>query len=249
MEFSISNSCNLECVMCSGLYSSAIRAHREGLPPAPKVYSMEFIESLRKFLPHLHMAKFLGGEPFLITEYYRIWEMMAEDAPQVLCHITTNGTQYNHRVAAFMEKLRFAFAVSLDGATKKTVESIRVNANFEEQMEILKRLREYTRDRKTDLSLTFCFMVQNWQEFGDFCVMADEWGCNVGINTVTRPIEFSVNALPQEELHKIVDRMEAQASRLDTLLKRNRAVWFAEFDRLRRKVALRPALAEALARA
>src|SRR5216683_1182348 len=32
MEFSLSNSCNLECVMCAGYASSAIRARRERLP-------------------------------------------------------------------------------------------------------------------------------------------------------------------------------------------------------------------------
>src|SRR6202030_4275717 len=80
MEFSISNSCNLECVMCNGMFSSSIRANREKLPPTRTVYSRAFIESLRKYLPHLSVAKFLGGEPFLITEYYRIWEMLVECA-------------------------------------------------------------------------------------------------------------------------------------------------------------------------
>jgi len=236
MEFSISNSCNLECVMCNGLYSSAIRAHREKLPPRPKIYPDAFIESLRKYLPHLVRAKFLGGEPFLITEYHRIWEMMVEDAPHVSCHITTNGTQMNARVADFMAKLNFGFAVSLDGATKKTVESIRVGANFEEQLEILKTLRAYTRERRTDLSLTFCFMRQNWHEFGEFCLFADAWGCPVGVNTVNNPPQFAVNNLPAEELRKIVKAMEAEASNLETALTLNRSVWFAELERLQRKV-------------
>jgi hypothetical protein len=33
MEFSIGNTCNLECIMYDGRASSAIRAHREKLPP------------------------------------------------------------------------------------------------------------------------------------------------------------------------------------------------------------------------
>ena len=235
MEFSISNSCNLECVMCNGMYSSAIRTHREKLPPIKKVYSDAFIGSLRKYFPHLAQAKFLGGEPFLITEYYRIWEMMVEVAPSVRCHITTNGTQFNARVERFMEKLNFDFAVSLDGATKETVEKIRVNANFDEQMSILRRLRDYTRARKTVLSLTFCFMRQNWQEFGDFCLFADSWDCHVGINTVVNPPDFAVNNLPADELHKIVRGMEKQAAYLDSHLTLNRQVWLAEFDRLQRK--------------
>ena len=242
MEFSISNSCNLECVMCNGTFSSAIRAHRERLPPLATAYSEGFIESLRPFLPHLTLAKFLGGEPFLITEYYRIWEMMVEVAPGVRCHITTNGTQYNARVERFMEKLRFGFAVSLDGATKETVEKIRLHADFDEQMKILKRLRDYTRARETDLSLTFCFMRQNWHEFGEFCLFADAWGCSVGVNTVVRPPEYAVYNLPADELQKILHGMERQAPNLKSHLTLNRNAWFAEFDRVQRKCAARSAI-------
>ncbi len=237
MEFSISNSCNLECVMCSGTFSSSIRANREKLPPQRSVYSSEFIESLRKYLPHLSVAKFLGGEPFLITEYYRIWEMMVEEAPQVRCHVTTNGTIFNPRVAKFMERLSFSFAVSLDGATKETVESIRVNADFDTQLRNLRLLREYTNERGTDLSLTFCFMRQNWHEFGDFCLFADDWGCQVGVNTVNNPPQFSVNSLPAGELRKIVTAMESQAPHLESRLNRNHKVWFGELERLRQKCA------------
>ncbi len=235
MEFSISNSCNLECVMCSGTFSSAIRAHREKLPPTQCVYSRNFIDSLRKYLPHLDRAKFLGGEPFLITEYYHIWDMMVEDAPHVLCHITTNGTLLTRRVEHYMDKLKFAFAISLDGATKKTVESIRVNANFDEQMHNLKRFRDYTNEKKTDLSLTFCFMRQNWHEFGAFCLLADAWDCYVGINTVGKPEEFAVNNLPARELREIVNTMEAQAVELADKLRRNKHVFLAEVKRLRLK--------------
>jgi MoaA/NifB/PqqE/SkfB family radical SAM enzyme len=232
MEFSISNACNLECIMCSGLFSSAIRSRREKLPPLRTLYSAAFIASLRKYLPHLEQAKFLGGEPFLIPEFYQIWEMMIADGLTTACHITTNGTLYNTKIEQVMKALPMSFAVSLDGATKGTVERIRVNANYDEQLRILKRLREYTRERGTDLSLTFCFMRQNWHEFGEYCLFGDEWGCNVGVNTMVKP-EFAVYNLPPEELRKVLTTMELQAPRLDSLLNRNRQVWFAELDRMR----------------
>src|SRR5579871_3070575 len=90
IEFTVSNVCNLECVMCDGLHSSAIRAHRERLPRLPRVYSEAFIESLRPYLPPLTQAKFLGGEPFLVSEHFRIWDMMIEDGLTTRCHVTTN---------------------------------------------------------------------------------------------------------------------------------------------------------------
>jgi MoaA/NifB/PqqE/SkfB family radical SAM enzyme len=233
MEFSISNACNLECIMCNGNLSSSIRARREHLPPRPMVYPASFFESLRKYLPHLQRAKFLGGEPFLVTEYYRIWDMMIADGIQTDLHVTTNGTQYNPKVERVLEALRFHLAVSLDGATKKTVESIRVNANYEKQMANLQLFRSYTRERKTDLSLTFCFMRQNWFEFGDYCLFAEEMGCQVGVNTVSNPPQSAVNNLPAEELRKILEAMESQSAIIQPQLKRNRSVWLNEVERVR----------------
>ena len=62
IEFSISNSCNLECVMCDGDHSSAIRAHREKRPPMPRLYSDQFLQTLRPYLAHLDQAKFFRRE-------------------------------------------------------------------------------------------------------------------------------------------------------------------------------------------
>ena len=229
MEFAVSNKCNLECIMCVGENSSLIRERREHLPPLPRMYSDEFIDSLRKYFAHLRLAKFLGGEPFLVTEYVRIWDMMIEDRLNVRCHVTTNGTQYNARVERILEGLPFSLAVSLDGVTKATVESIRVNANYDELMANLKRFREYTRRRKTQLDLTFCLMRRNWHELGDFCLFADEWDCGVYVNTVWNPPQFGFFTMPQEELREIVKAMDAQAAKWDSKLRR-------EFQRLVRRV-------------
>jgi MoaA/NifB/PqqE/SkfB family radical SAM enzyme len=233
MEFSISNSCNLECIMCRGLWSSAIRARREKLPPLPRLYSEAFFESLRKYLPHVKQLKFLGGEPFLIAEYYTLWESMIADGLAAPCHVTTNGTQYNRKVERVLENIPMGFAVSMDGATKATLESIRVNAKYEEVMENARRFREYARAKKTSFSITYCLMRQNWHEFGDFCLMADSWDCPVGLNTVVQPPEFGIYSLPMEDLQKIFDAMERQAPRLESTLKRNKSLWFGELERIR----------------
>ncbi|MBL8776671.1 MAG: SPASM domain-containing protein, partial [Acidimicrobiales bacterium] len=72
LEINISNSCNLQCVMCNGDYSSAIRLHREGRPALPKVYGESFFSDLEAIIPNLQEVSFTGGEPFLVPEYYRI---------------------------------------------------------------------------------------------------------------------------------------------------------------------------------
>jgi MoaA/NifB/PqqE/SkfB family radical SAM enzyme len=135
IEFAGSNTCNFECVMCSGEFSSLIRVGREGLPPLPAMYSDAFFEDLRQFLPHLRMAKFLGGEPFLATECFRIWDTILEEGLRTPCHVTTNGSQYNGKVERVLDALPVSLSVSLDGATKKTVESIRINCDYDRLLE------------------------------------------------------------------------------------------------------------------
>lgn len=235
-EFSISNSCNLECVMCRGDWSSAIRARREHKPPLPRLYGEPFLESLRKYLPHLKRMKFLGGEPFLIAEYYRLWDMLIEDRLPVPCHVTTNGTQYHARIERVLEHIPMSFAVSMDGASRQTVEAIRVGADYDELLANARAFRDYARARRTGFSLTFCLMRLNWREFGAFCRLGDEWDCSVGINTVVSPPEFGLYSLPAAELAAVLAELERQAPALEAQLGRNRAVWFGELERIRLKV-------------
>lgn len=236
MEFSISNTCNLECIMCNGTFSSSIRARREGLPPLLKPYSDDFFNELRKYLPHLKFAKFLGGEPFLAQETLRIWDMMIEDGLQIPCHVTTNGTQWNSRVERVLENIPCSFSISMDGFTKKTVESIRVNAPFETVRENFLKFLAYARSRGTYIGLTYCLMVQNWHEFGDYLLFGDEHDCEVVVNTVREPPHCSLYRLPVEDLAKIVDALEKQGEDLLPRLGRNREVWITHVSALRMRV-------------
>ena len=237
MEFSIGNTCNLECIMCDGKFSSAIRAHREKLPPLVTAYTEAFFAELRSYLPHLKRAKFLGGEPFLQNECFRIWEMLIEDGLSVSCHVTTNGTQLNARVERFLEKLPFGIAVSLDGYRKETIERIRVNARYEVLMHNIRQFREYTTERRTGFGLTYCLMRSNWEEFGDFCLFADSLDCGVFVNAVRTPAEVSLYTLTPPELGRIADSLESQSANLFPLLNRNRAIWKGEVERIRARAS------------
>ena len=232
LEFAVSNTCNLECVMCNGEWSSMIRSRREGRAPLPKVYGDRFFEELRPFLHHLREARFLGGEPFLAAETLRIMDLMVDEGVEVPCHLTTNGTQWNPRVERILERLPVSIAVSLDGVTAATVESIRVGASHAELLENLARYRAYTTERGTTLDLTFCFMKQNWHEFGDYLRFADGWGCRVFVNTVIHPA-FSPYHLPLPEFDAIVTGLEAQDEDLRAELTLNRDLWISELGRLR----------------
>ena len=164
--------------------------------------------------------------------------MLIADGLRIPCHVTTNGTQYSARIERVLDKLPFSFAVSLDGATKWTMESVRVNAKFESVMANLWRFRQYARKHHTFVSLTYCLMRHNWHELGEFCLMADELDCSVYINTVMRPPEFGLYTLPKEDLRKIARVMERQAASLSSQLRRNKPIFFGELERLLAKVSV-----------
>jgi MoaA/NifB/PqqE/SkfB family radical SAM enzyme len=232
LEFALSNTCNLECIMCTGEWSSRIRSRREGRPPLPKVYDDAFFEDLRTFLPHLHEAKFLGGEPLLAAESLRVLDLIVDDGLEVSCHLTTNGTQWNPRVERILDRLPVSLAVSLDGVTRETVERVRQGASYDELMANLARYREYTQARGTTLDLTFCLMRQNWHEFGAYLRFADEWGCQVWVNTVVHP-SFSPYGLDPASFDEMLATLEAEDERRRAELGRNRQVWIDELERLR----------------
>jgi radical SAM protein with 4Fe4S-binding SPASM domain len=233
MEFSISNTCNLECIMCNGEWSSSIRSRREKLPPLPKAYGDRFFEQLRPYLPHLQSANFLGGEPFLEQEAYRIWDMMIEDGLHTPCHITTNGTQFNAKVERVLDHLPLSISISMDGATKETVERIRKNANYEVVLENFHRFREYAAKRGTFFGLTYCLMTYNWHEFGDYLLFADQWDVNVYVNTVPWPPEASLYQLSTAQLSEIVNALQERDEFYRSRLKRNLRAWNEELDKLR----------------
>lgn len=120
MEFLLTNTCNLECVMCKGEFSSLIRQNREKLPPIANVYDDAFISQLRPFIPHLREVRFSGsGEAFLIDANYKIWDMILEINPQCLIMVQTNGTVLNSRIKDLLIRGNFQIGVSLDSLKKE----------------------------------------------------------------------------------------------------------------------------------
>lgn len=229
MWFLLSNACNLECVQCYSELSSSIRKNRDKLPPLKRVYHDAFFEELREFLPHLKLALFLGGEAFLSRENYRIWDMMIDDSLATPSHIVTNGTIFNKRVERILSSLPCSISVSLDGATKQTVESIRRNARFDDVMVNIKQFQEHA-----NVDLSFCLMPQNHQEFADFLVLAEQLGCGASANTVFHPAQYSLCALPTDELAQVVKIWEERNPEMLQKLDRHRELWEQEFSRIRR---------------
>ena len=189
--------------MCSGFFSSTIRATREKLPPLPEIYDDSFVNQLRPFLPHLRRAKFLGGEPFLIDVYYKIWDLLIELNPTCEVFITTNGTVLNKTVERILERLNCQVIISLDSINKSTYEQIRINAKMEKTLENVDALMRINKVKNKSLCIAICPMTSNWQEIPDLVRFANNRGIKLVFNIVVFPFEQSLQSLPQAKIREI----------------------------------------------
>ncbi len=251
LEINISNSCNLQCVMCDGDYSTSIRIHRERRPPLPKVYDEQFFEDLAEFLPHLEKVSFTGGEPFLVPEYPRIWELLAACNPEVRATVTTNGTQWNDRVEHALGLLRFNVFVSLDGGTKASFERCRVGADWDVVRTNLDRFVDYTRQVGTKLTIYHCLMTQNYEDFGEVLLIGDALDVDVVVHLVEDPphcsLELSsdpllVGAEGVPRWAAVRESFQRQADEVLPRLGRNAAVFEAQYRRIMTGGLLTPVL-------
>lgn len=208
-EFEIDNTCNLECVMCSGYYSSSIRKNQDNLPPLISPYNADFVKEVKKFLPHLTDMKFLGGEPFLIKLYYDIWDDIIAVNPKIGVHITTNGTVLNSRIKDYLEKMNAGIIVSIDSINPDNYPIIRKNGELSKVLDNIKVFGEITKRKGTYLSLAVCPMVNNWRDMPALLQYANDNEYNIHFNVVWKPWELSLRSLSTEDLIEVVSFLES----------------------------------------
>lgn len=227
MEFLLTNTCNLECVMCKGEFSSLIRQNREKLPPIPNAYDEQFIVQLREFIPYLHEARFSGsGEAFLIDVNYKIWEMILELNPKCIIMVQTNGMVLNSRIKDLMRRGNFQIGVSLDSLRKEVFEAIRPHARLERVMENIRYFNEYAREKKIKFSIALCVMRQNWREMAEFVNFANSLNATATFHKVYHPMEFSMQTLSKNELQEAISYLSQFSTATDTYLQKQNARHF-----------------------
>ncbi len=231
LQFSLHNTCNLACVMCGADRSSKIRTQRSGLAPLPHAYGDAFFSQIEPFLAHAGAVDFSGGEPFLIAEHGRIWDLLIAMDERPLCSLTTNGTVWNERTERVLAELDTHISVSVDGMTAETFEAIRVGARFTEVMANLDRFLDYTNERGTVLTMSWSLVRANWHELGAAARFAESRGIHLKVQTVIEP-EFGLQRLPTSELTEVVRALQAEGEVLEAELVLNRDMWRREVRRL-----------------
>ena len=209
VDFELSNECNLECIMCRGEFSSAIRKNRERLPAIPSPYNSEFVAEFGEFIPHIKRCHFLGGEPFMVPIYFDIWGKIIKDNPDVRISIQTNGSILTNRIKEMLEAVKFDISISIDSLRKGNYEFIRKNSNFDKLMHNIRYFKEYTSRQGTNLDFSVCPMPQNWQEVPALVQFANEMEASIFFNTVHYPQQYSFRSLDKGVLSEIVMGLKA----------------------------------------
>jgi MoaA/NifB/PqqE/SkfB family radical SAM enzyme len=214
LEFNIHNACNLQCIMCHGLASSAIRARREGLSAQPNPYDDAFVEQLAPYLPYVIETDFIGGEPFLVPVYRKIWELLRRVNPKTKVCILTNGTILDAGLENLLENINCVLHVSIDSFRKDTYERIRRGASYEQVMAHSEYFRGLMAQRGLPLTWRYCPLRLNWHEIPETVSYCTERGIVLFYNQVDSPIGLALTTLPPAELAKVIDTLEAQEPRL-----------------------------------
>jgi MoaA/NifB/PqqE/SkfB family radical SAM enzyme len=210
MELELSNQCNLECIMCSGMLSSGIRKNRDKLPPLPMIYTQAFVDELREFVPHLQEMRLNGGEPFAQKIVLDICDMIAEVNPGLKVTVATNGTIMNKRVRHIMKHNNLHLNISIDSLEKPAYETIRVNGDFDKLMRNFEIFREYCSQNSRELSVMVNPMNTNWVEMAEFTRWTHVNDVNLWFNTIRYPEHLAMWNQSSEWLYDAFTRMDKQ---------------------------------------
>jgi len=214
LEFNVHNSCNLQCVMCHGLASSAIRSQREDLNPLPNPYDDSFVDQLEPFLPYVVETEFIGGEPFLIPLYLKIWKRMSGVNPKTRISILTNATTLEDGIRELLESINCWIHVSIDSHRKGTYESIRRGASYDRVMANCSYFQDLMARRGLPFYWRYCPMRLNWHEIPDTVEYCAERGIGISFNQLDSPLGLSLTTLPTDELSQVVDALAAREPKL-----------------------------------
>lgn len=203
ISISISNNCNLECIMCNGLASSSVRKNREKQEPINFPYMNRFRNEIKPFLPNLQSITLIGGEPFVTPICYDIWEDIIRTNPLCGINVITNGTILNDRIKQLLDKGNFWISVSFNGVTKKTYENIHVNANFEETKANIMYFGDYMKKNNRIMTIFICPLKLNKFEIPDIVRFCNQNNFHINIQNVRAAIEVALFSSTEEELVEI----------------------------------------------
>lgn len=193
LKIANSNKCNLSCIMCNEVYSSSHNNNQY------KFNENNYYDELDDFIPYLDTVSFSGGEPFLIKDYYKLFNSINLHNPSIDIHITTNGTIFNEKVKLFLNNSNSFVTVSIDSISESVYKKIRKNSNISRVLDNLKKLKNNCQSVDVNLCVTTMNVCDLFETVNYFNVN----NLQVNVNVAKYPIKYSLFFLESKELEKI----------------------------------------------
>jgi len=239
---SVSNKCNLKCVMCGPTSSSLIQKELEeniltgyGKKDWHSIFSDKrkpvsyrdvddkerWLSDFKEILVNTKEIQFSGGEPTIIPEVYNIceWIQADPDLQHMKIHMNTNGMTAHYKIKPLLEKgQKVELSISVDALGEKD-EFIRFNTKWKT---VERNINEYIKLREEYPN--FRFMIQPTLQLlnigyihhlVDYFVEKD-----VPIhatNTVFHPPHFNPTIIPNELKSFYLDKIYSESKNLDKL--------------------------------
>lgn len=163
----LTNKCNLKCKMCG------VRCEEKF--DITKKRSIE----IEKLFPYLQNIVWTGGEVFLSRYFRRLFDK-ASTYKHLQQMILTNGLLINKKWAKKLARSNVLISYSIDGATKKTYESIRGKGKFKNLIKRIKLLNKYRQryNSKIKIGIQFTVMKTNYHEIEKMLDFAKKYEFN-----------------------------------------------------------------------
>jgi MoaA/NifB/PqqE/SkfB family radical SAM enzyme len=213
--FRLNSTCNLACIMCDGNTSSRIRRERDGLPVAPSAYGERFFTEMEEILPHTERLEFYGGEPFLVREHQRIFEILQRVGARCAIYANTNCTALGPRARQALESLNFVdIAVSMDAISGALHSQVRRGIDHARFLENFAYLLDLRARRGVRITLNVTEHRKNWFELPEIFRFAEQHDVYMHINTCIHPHNVTLYTLPDDQLRYVLDHLREQRAAL-----------------------------------
>lgn len=149
MDYEVSNKCNFRCKMC---------LLKQKTLHIPQMSFETFKQSLDQQYGLIEVKLQGLGEPLLNPDFFRMVHTVVER--DIWCRTTINGSllHINSNYKRMIDEKIGEIQISIDGATKRTFEKIRIGSDFDRVVENVKLLNEYARE-KGEIWRTSCWML------------------------------------------------------------------------------------------
>ncbi len=171
LDITVDNDCNLECLMCSPVYSKKLSSFYETQLNTVKTeaWTSELsLSDIQQMLPTLEQVTITGGEPFLSEKSLTIMKTLVESprAHEIVLRIFTNLTHLPLTTLKNLTKLkRLELILSLD-SIGENYELMRFPAKWEKILSHLKLIKE-AKMQNLDLHVHSVLTAVNWTTVGE----------------------------------------------------------------------------------